>query len=283
MKLVKKEILLSLACLSLSCSAFATMKHHYACPDYKNEAPCCPCPVETTLNHFEILGALGIASLNAGSSNLVVTSNETDRLVQTNRSSWNTWGGQLGLGYVYYLGCNKQRCMDDAQWFPSIEPELNIYTLNSNSIDGNVLRFGNPNFNDFTFDIPLHSTRVMLDAALTIVTKEEVSLFAIAGIGEAWNRVSYNDYPRSTVPCPLQRTSINATTSHDFAWELGAGVNYDFSTRAGVSFEYLYTQFGNVQLNNNGFTGTIATPIISSPSFNLSTQTALFGLHIAVF
>ena len=79
-------------------------------------------------NHFEVIGALGIANLMAGDGYLGVTDSETDRLLQTNRNDWNTFTGQLGIGYVYYLH-GAQQYAENTQWFPWIEPEVNGYYL----------------------------------------------------------------------------------------------------------------------------------------------------------
>ena len=202
-----------LACYLAANAAFAstpaktlpTQKHEYKHtylikgePHYKGAFQ-----PEKPRNHFEVIGAGGIAKLNAGNSQLGVTSSETDTLHQTNSNSWNTLAGQLGVGYVYYFR-NAQQYPEHVQWFSSIEPQLNLYQLSSNSIDGNVLRFNNPNFNQLTYDIPFHSTRLMLDAALTVATWKKLSLYAIAGIGNAWNRASYSD---TSNQAPIVQTS----------------------------------------------------------------------------
>lgn len=232
-------------------------------------------------NHFEVIGALGIAKLNAGNSELGVTSSETDKLVQTNANNWNTFAAQLGVGYVYYFRRGKLYT-DNAQWFPSIEPQLNLYQLSSNSVKGDVWRFNSSAFNQLKFDIPVHSTRLMLDAALTIVSKKQLSLFAIGGIGRAWNRVSYSDTDNGNVPCANQRLNLNSRSNSNFAWELGAGLNFAFNDRVGLSVEYLYTHLGPVKFSSNGSTGTITRPVIVTNKFNLNSQTALLGLHIAL-
>lgn len=171
----------------------------------------------TAPNHIDIIGALGVASLSAGDGYLGVTSSETDRLVQTNSNSWNTFAAQLGIGYVYYLG-NYNPYSDKAQWFTAIEPELNGYYLGRSSIKGDVWRFGSPDFNDMTFNMPIDSYRLMLDGALTVVSKRQYSLYAIGGIGNAWNRVGYSDADRNGIPCADQFLSLNSNTRSSFAW-----------------------------------------------------------------
>jgi hypothetical protein len=257
-------------------------KYQHGYGNYKGEANYkqLVAPVKSA-NHFEVIGGLGIAKLNAGNGELGVTSSETDRLVQTNSGSWNTFGAQLGAGYVYYMR-NAQQYSENVQYFPSIEPELNLYYLNSNSIDGNVWRFNNSNFNQLTYDIPLRSTRLMLDAALTVASYKQFSVYAIGGIGNAWNRTSYSDVDGANTPCPDQRLSLGSHTNSNFAWEAGAGLAFAFNNRINLSLEYLYTNLGRIQTSGSGNIGLITAPIISPAHFNLKSQTALLALHIAL-
>lgn len=287
MKLGKNEYLLTLLCLSLSCSAFARIHHrNYKGEDLKNEAPPppppCTIPIQTNNDYIEVLAGLGISKLDADDGKFGVTASETDTLHQTNSQSWSSYDGQLGIGYVYYLDNTIPTCSNDLQWFPTIESEINIYELVSNSIDGDVFRFGSSSFNDFSFDIPVHSTRLMFDAALTIASMQQASVYVIGGIGTAWTRLSYHERPKNT-PCPDQTVTFkNASSNSHYAWELGAGITYGFTDMMGVSFEYLYTHFGNVSVSGNATTGSITAPVISNPSLNLSSQTAMIVLHYAI-
>jgi len=232
-------------------------------------------------NHFEMIGAGGIASLGAHNSRLGVTSSETDTLVPRHNDEWDAFEGQLGIGYVYYLG-NAQQYSDHVQWFPSFEPELNAYYISKSSITGDVWRFGSPDFNDLTYKMPIESARLMLDGALTIVSKKQYSLYAIGGIGNAWNRVGYRDSARDGLPCTEQNVSLNSRTRSNLAWEAGAGLSYAFNHRVAVSLEYLYTDLGTARTSGRGNTGTITAPVIVPAHFDLTSQAALLGLHIAL-
>lgn len=276
---------LLLCCFALSCSVFAsTSRHHHKYHNhhhygYKGEGRPVFTP-EIMPNHFEVIGAGGVAALDAENSRLGVTSSEIDKLVQTNSDDWNTAAGQLGIGYIYNF-CHASRCSDRVQWFPSIEPELNLYYLSSNSIDGDVWRFGSPGFNDLTFDMPLRSTRLMLDVALTVAAWRQYSIYAIGGLGNAWNRLGYSDRDKGNLPCPEQRLRLSSHTRSQFAWEVGGGLNFAFNDRIGLSLEYLFTHLGNVRTSGSGNAGILTTAIIPA-HFNLSSQTGLLGLHIAL-
>lgn len=235
----------------------------------------------TAPNHIDIIGALGFASLGASDGYLGVTSSETDKLVQTNDNKWNTFAAQLGVGYVYYLR-NYSPFSDQLQWFTAIEPQLNGYYLGQSSIKGDVWRFSDPTFNEMTFNMPIQSYRLMVDGALTVVSKRQYSLYAIGGIGNAWNRVGYSDADRNGVPCADQFLDLNSNTRSSFAWEVGGGLFYSFNNRFALSLEYLYADLGNVKTPDTGFTGSITAPVLVPASFRLTSQAALLGLHIAI-
>jgi opacity protein-like surface antigen len=257
----------------------AVVTHSY----YKGESTArniASAPINS-VDKFEIIGGLGIAKLRAGNAELAVTRSETDRLKQTNANSFNTTATQLGVGYVHYF-VNTQQYPDQILWFTSIEPELNFYTLTGGSIKGNVWRFGNSNFNQLSYEIPVRSMRLMLDAALTVASYNQLSLYGIAGIGNAWNRISYKDQDGSSDSCANQNLSLDGNTSSHFAWEVGAGLTYEFNQHIGLSIEYLYTYLGTVKTSARGNTGNISVPIAAPARFNLKPQTALLILHIAL-
>lgn len=273
MKIAMKKYLLALVCLLLSCAVFASHPAKAHSRDYQNEISVLENP-----NHFEYIVALGLSKAAAGNSHINVTSNETDKLVQTNDNAWNTWVGQLGAGYVFYFP-NKQRFSPGTQWFPSLEPQLNFY-FSDNRVKGDVYRFNSPDFNDFSYTSTVTTSRLMLDAALTIVSKDAYSLFVIAGIGDAWSKINYDDSVNGSNTCNLSALSSGDRNQSNFAWELGAGVAYAFNNRINLSLEYLYTDFGSLKLPGS-IQGAFFTAPIAPSSFSLNTQAVLLGLHVA--
>lgn len=233
-----------------------------------------------TPGYFDVIAAGSISQVKAGNGRMGITSDETDTLVQTNDNNWNSWGGQLGLGYVYFLG-NSQRNSEQLQWFPMFEPELNVY-YNRYKNKGNVYRFGSPEFNDLTYSMPFQSTRVMLDGALTIESWRQFSTYVIGGIGNSWNRIGYSDAFKSSDGCSVQNLSLSNKTSSKFVWELGAGIAYAINNTVGLSFQYLYTDYGTLSTTAQGNTGALTLPLLSPARFTLHTQALLLGLHVMV-
>ena len=235
---------------------------------------------EPRRGYFELIGAGSLSAVDAGDGLLGVTSSETDTLVQTNENDWNSWGGQFGVGYVYFRA-NAQKYAERTQWFPMIEPEVNVY-YNRYQNKGDVYRFGSPTYNELTYNMSINSTRLMLDGALTVVSKRQWSTYVIGGIGNAWSRVKYSDSDKSGDPCVLANLSLNGHDSSRFVWEVGAGEAYDVTDKVRISFQYLYTDFGHITTSGHGQTGTITTPLLIPASFNLQAQALLLGLHVKV-
>jgi len=244
-----------------------------------------PLRPEESHNHFDILGAVGVATITTDTDNakLGVTSSETDLLVQTSGNRWNSFEGQLGAGYVYYFG-DAQPYSNQTQWFPSVEPELNVYHITNHNISGDVWRFSSPAFNQLTYTTSVQSTRLMLDAALTIVSRGPLSLYVIGGIGNAWNRMGYEDTDNEdSAPCDNQNLDLGSSTQSSFAWEAGGGFTYAFNDTVAISLQYLYTDLGKGHFSSEGNTGTITVPVIVAPdNFDLHSQAALLSIHIAV-
>jgi opacity protein-like surface antigen len=231
-----------------------------------------------TPGYFEVIGAGSISNVDADGS-IAVTSSETDTLHQTNNNAWNSWGGQLGVGYVYFLG-HAVEYSDKVQWFPTFEPELNVY-FNKYKNSGQVWRFGSPAFSQLTYDMPIYSTRLMLDGALTVISRSEYSAYVIGGIGGAWNRAKYSDKANAGLTCATTSISLNKNARPHFVWEVGAGAAYVLNDRTNLFVEYLYTDYGRLTASGGGSTGAITAPMTAA-IFKLQTQAILLGLHVSV-
>jgi len=230
--------------------------------DFKNEALALARP-----GYLEVIGAASFSGADLNDGQVNVTSSETDTLQSSD--AWKSWGGQLGLGYAYFLS-DPAINWDSISWFPMVEPELNVYYSDYKS-SGDVYRFGNSAFNELNYDMSIRSTRLMFDTALTVAAWRQYSSYVIAGLGNAWNHISYRDRDKSNVTCSLLNVGTNHDNSH-FVWEAGAGATYTFNDTAGLSLEYLYTDFGHLSVSGNG----------GSVKFNLHAQAVLLGLHVAV-
>lgn len=223
---------------------------------------------------WEILLFGGTAALDADDILIQASNIESDKAIQNNEDDWKSWSVQLGLGYIIPLD-DDEHSSETLQWFPSIEPQFNVYFLKGN-VNGNTDRFfqypGNFSDNDFTTD--LESTRFMFDVALTFASYSDFSFFGIAGIGPAINRVGYNTNEVNGAELHLDKK-----TQTNLAYEFGAGISYALSEHLSVTGEYLFTGFHNVELSENGTEGANREIHVQSDAFNINAQTVFLGLR----
>ncbi len=233
-------------------------------------------------DHFAIIGSLGVANLRVKNSVIGVTYDETDRLLQTNKNHWESLGAQVGLGYVHYFRGNTGY-LGQAQWFPFIQPQVNVHFINGNpGIKGNVQLFESQDSNQLFFNAPVYSTRLMFDTALTVVARSPFSLYAIGGIGNAWNRMKYSDKTIGYEVNCNESISLRSHTHANFAWEVGGGLMANISNRIALNFQYLYADLGKARSSVIVNDSANHAPLYLPPIFNLSAQTLTLGLHIAI-
>ncbi len=192
---------------------------------------------------LQLLIAGGISSIDQdGTFN--PTSDETDSLVQ-NEEDWNFWTAKVGIGYEFLIDLDDDsEDEDDFRWLPNVIPQVNLYYLDGDEIDGHVLRFEESNQADYTMDYS--SARLMFDLAVTFASMQGFSIYGIGGLGISWNDTDFSTTPTSDLlPYGFELDS-DATTS--FAYEFGIGLGYDITDDIGISLEYLYASLGDVEV-----------------------------------
>ncbi len=226
--------------------------------------------------YWSILLSGGLASLDAQNSIIYLMQDAPgDELNQSNSNDWKSWTVQLGVGYAIPLFDSKEYS-DELQWFPLIEPQIKAYYLQGN-IDGHVDMFyqypGDYYDTDYTTDF--ESTRLMFDLALTFASYRNLSVYGLAGLGPSWNRVNY--HAKENI-C-WQSVNLDAKTSTNFAYEFGGGLNYSLNEHIAITSEYLYTGFDNIQLSNEGDSGTQSLEEVSAGDFDLHSQAVFLGFR----
>jgi opacity protein-like surface antigen len=222
-------------------------------------------------SHAEIVFAGGIAGTHTRDSHMQVTSIETDTLAQTNSYRYESGVAQIGAGYVFYW-VDGPRISDEWRWFPTFEPMLNLY-YSSLSINGNIDQFNSVFLDNLKYQTRIKSTRLLLDCVLTIVSKGGLSFHGLLGVGQGWNRVSYEDKDGSDV-----RLLLNSDNENNIVWEWGGGFNYAFSDRFSLSLDYIWTDLGRLHTSSKGIIN-IPSPEIVPADFQVTTQAVLLGVH----
>ncbi len=225
--------------------------------------------------NWEVYGAIGIVNIRAQNSILQVASDETDRLAQTNKGHWGT-AAQLGIGYKYFWR-NRLPFQNHVQWFPFIEPQLNVNFFTT-GIKGKFRELENPVFTR-NYKMPISSARIMADGALTVASINRLSIYGKGGIGSVWNTIQYAENQDLIAVNTRDALTLNGNHRTQFAWEAGSGLTYNFTDCVALSLEYLYADIGKIKLASNGVIGEV-DPVVRPSQFKLHTQSLLLALRI---
>jgi len=223
----------------------------------------------------------GTATLESNEDiEIIMNAFQTDELKKNTASFLDAWTVTAGIGYIFPL-FDALVYSEDVQWFTAIQPQVNAYYLDGD-FDGTVDRFSNytGNFADNDYTIEFQSTRVMLDASLTVMSWRKLSFYVIGGAGYSWNSI---DLETHATDCVLGADLDNDDTN--FVWEAGAGVTLALTDNLGVSFQYLYVQFEDLALGEDGTLGEGSTETvlsdIESDNFDLTSQAVMAGFRYA--
>jgi opacity protein-like surface antigen len=227
-------------------------------------------PSTESLDFFknaEVSIAGGINWTDANNSSLNISPFETDRAKVNHVSHNGLW--KLGLGYSLFKEPLQQR-----QLFNALLLELNVYH-SSGKIKGDVWQYRLPQFNNYKFNAPINSTRLMIDAKPGLLTWKSISPYPILGIGAAWNHIAYHESLRGIrIPSNSNLYLSSKTTTH-VSYDLGFGARVGISEHITTSIEYLYTYLGNMTPSGRSDNHV---RLASPPTFKVSTQAVLVGL-----
>lgn len=191
-------------------------------------------------------------------------------------NDWDSWTAQIGVGYVQPLFCAEE-CSNELQWLTAIQPQINLYYVDGN-VNGDLDYNGSHHYKSES-TLKIQSTRLMLDGELTLAQWRNISVYGLAGLGIAWNRVGLNAHglhgfdPDTQDEWEIEGFSDCKQTSTSFAYEFGGGITADVTDRLGVSLQYLFTGMDAVELSSHHHDGT---------DFHLNTQALMLGLRWAI-
>jgi opacity protein-like surface antigen len=232
---------------------------------------------DEAVSYWEVILMSGIASLDTQGTNFQMTPTQLDGLQPADAEFGEAWTIQLGVGYAIPL-FDAEVDSDEVQWFTAIEPQINGYYLNGD-VNGNVDRYADfaGDFDDTEYNMDIKSTRVMFDLALTIVSYDEFSLYAIGGIGPSWNDFDLTEFENDCVEeVRFDGDDVN------LAYEFGGGISFAGSENATISLQYLYTNFLDLEFDNNAAIGDGSEITdIESDDFDFSSQALVLGLRYA--
>ncbi len=239
-------------CAALLCSASTLLASSFSSASLKN---------------IDLSISVGPSWTHSDNTRSVISTYETDSILVSHVTKSALW--RAGVGYHFFASkLERRRFLND------LFVQLNLYH-SEQTIRGNIWQYQYSQFNNYRFAVPLDSLRLMLDVKPSLFTYYHLSLYPIAGLGVAWNKLSYRENVQSGSGVTSDsRLFLGVNTDSQFAYDFGAGLRADLTDHLSASLEYLYTNLGDATPSMPAKNGVLLS---SPPTFNLSTQAVLFG------
>jgi opacity protein-like surface antigen len=220
------------------------------------------------LKNLDISLAAGSTWSRADNANLQLSSDEADfnRVAHVTKSA--TY--RLGVGYHCFADQLSRR-----KFFNDLLVQIN-WDHNSATIAGFVWDNGSPNMQNQSFRAPFTSSRLMLDIKPSLFTFYHTSFYPLAGLGLAWNQISYADTPidPATPGWAAAGVQLPQASNKSVAYDLGGGLRTQVSKHLSASLEYVNTYLGRMAPNAQSVS---EQSIIKPPVFPVRSQTVFLG------
>lgn len=223
------------------------------------------------IKNMELSAAGGVDWYTISDTHLIISPFETDKNKVDDPSAKGTW--KIGVGYYLFDESLRRR-----DYLNHLLLELNLYQTFA-SVTGDVLQYELLQFNNYNFDAPVTSTRLMFDFKPSLFTWKNMTPYPILGMGVTWNSISYHEKPEESNIDRMSRLILSKHTMAQFAWEVGVGVNVVLNEYLSISGEYIYAFLGKGFPANDPANGV---RLVTAPSFSLQNQSLLFGINIKV-
>lgn len=214
--------------------------------------------ISSNFKNWELSVAGGFGTFHTDNTALIVSPFESDRL-QVN-SSYHSSAWKMGVGYSL---------------LENLLIELNLY-YTSPTITGDVWQYDSPLFNNYRFNAPLKSYRLMIDVKPTLFTICHVSPYFIAGVGNVWNTLSYKEVITNPDVDPTSNILSDSYTKSQMTYEAGFGIRTELIPCLSASLEYLYTDLGDMVPRDYSKTDAA---MLNPPIFSTRNQSVLLGLN----
>lgn len=209
--------------------------------------------------------------MQVDNTDIIISPFETDSVKVNsvnNQAAWN-----IGLGQ-YLL----ENALQHRHFLTSLFLELNAYYTAADA-KGIVWQYELPQFNNYYFKAAINSTRMMIDAKPGLFHWHGITPYAVVGIGAAMNHVIYKESVAASDANPASIIKLHNNLTAHFAYEVGAGLQYNLNDDWAIFAQYLYADLGNA---TGGELAVSNVRMDKSPTFDITTQSALLGLSLKI-
>ena len=133
-------------------------------------------------------------------------------------------------------------------------------------VEGTIRQFSLPEFENYNYQYQLRSQTLLAKAKIDLYRYKNLMPFITGGLGIAWN--TFKDYDEDDLPdiTPRDNPNFRNNTHSDFAYVLGAGLDYILTDQFWLTLEYNYGYLGEAQstASNNYAHENFATTVTAN-------------------
>ena len=139
-----------------------------------------------------------------------------------------------------------RRWQNDSDWLPALSAGVLYEHFFSNNAGGTITQYSTPGFTNYNYGWNVSSNVVLATAKLNLFQYAKWSPYINGGVGGAFNRTGgFNETALPGVTSRITPGFAN-NTSNQFAYNAGAGLDFQFAPQFLLSVGYLYQDLGNV-------------------------------------
>jgi len=138
------------------------------------------------------------------------------------------------------------RWVRDQQWLPAFSLNASYQHLFSRNVGSQVIQYSDPEFTNYNYDWEVSSDILMALLKANIFEYHGVSPYVLGGVGAAFNRAS--NYSEGALSGVTARTNpaFGVNTMTNYAYRIGAGLEYQIDPQVLISMEYQFQSIGNI-------------------------------------
>ena len=162
----------------------------------------------------------------------------------------------------------------DQPWLPAYSLGVLYQSLFSSPLQGSITQYSLPEFTNYRYQAQASSNLVLASGKWDLYRYHQALPYVTAGLGAAFNR--FNGYQETALPGVTPRLSPGFADNSNsrFAYQLGAGVDYEVNPQLMLTVGYQYLNLG--RLDSGPGTSSWSSQALGFGSYR--SNAVLFGL-----
>jgi opacity protein-like surface antigen len=183
---------------------------------------------------------LGFQSVQSGNAMRVNNGSDFDTPYNTDIYTADNSSNQTSLGLTAGY-----RWQNESLWLPQYALGLRYKYLLANDMSGQIIQYSLPEFTNYNYTLKTSSNVFLVAAKADLYKYKQLMPYLSLGLGLAFNDASYSEKALAGIT-PRVSPNFASQTSSQFAYTLGAGLDFKFTEQLLFSIGYEFQDMGSL-------------------------------------